>query len=186
MTFQPPKDWPAPGLQDDGSIVEYIFTRLGYSYATHRNYMSYVLKRKGCNKERLYARAWIGTGLGCITAEADEFEDWMDLPFHSNASFEHLHALYDQWLAPEHRSKYPPHLTIPKTWKGILAQPWCLDVDNKVVDGDSVAVYVKPEWLPKDHSTACYGNNLKDLLALFESEFASDLAPPKGWPVDPT
>lgn len=99
-----PAGWPAPGPQDDGSYIEYIYpprsTQLK-SWRRHANYIDSILNGRGNNKQRLLARVWIATG-GSPTDTAG-FQAFAAQHSSRKWTFRQLHIAYDSQLAPEHR-----------------------------------------------------------------------------------
>lgn len=178
-------DIPAAGRQPDGSIIEHKVQRGGtrvVNYVRHPTYMAFVLKRQGGNKARLLARAFIGCGAGTLNSSEAEFKAFCELSF-NEGSYSHLHALYDQYLAPEHRYQNPPHLDIPRSWSAIKKAPWCSGVDDTPAAGDSVFIYVKPEWLadPEHGCSAASGRSLGEAIKMLKSEILPEMKVPPLW-----
>lgn len=172
--------------QPDGSYIEHKWQR-GRSrvvnYVRHPTYMAFVLKRQGGNKERLLARAFIGCGAGTLNSSESEFKAFCDLPFNSG-TYEHIHSLYDVYLAPEHRMvDRKPKVDVPRSWAAIQTAPWCDGVDNTPAPGDNVFFYVKREWLedPENGSSAASGRTLGEAIKCFIHEIHPTMRTPALW-----
>lgn len=102
-----PNGWPSQGEQPNGSWIEYIFyphTHNIRTFVTHDDYASYLLKRRGSNKQRLLMRIYIAKGYDPKDYLA--INEWLN--DHKDArswTFKEIHRIYqtDQLLPPEFR-----------------------------------------------------------------------------------
>lgn len=104
MTIKP-AGWPAPGPQADGSYIEYLYPQRGNqikSWRRHASYLDFILNGRGNNKGRLIARIFLATGGN--PADTDGFLAFQVSHSGRKWTFAELHRVYDQHLAPEHRS----------------------------------------------------------------------------------
>ena len=178
-------DIPASGQQPDGSYVEHRFAPNGTrrtGYVRHHSYIFFVLNRRGGNKERLLARAFLRCGAGTLESTEEQFKAFCDLSF-NEGSYSHLQCLYDQYLEPEHRSKSKPTLDIPRSWSAIKAAPWCDGVDDTPAPGDHCFIYVKPEWLedPEHGCSSASGKTLGAAVKMLKDEILPGMKAPPLW-----
>ena len=99
MNMDTPNGWPAQGLQADHTWVEYIFrpgTNQLRGTVIHPDYASYLLKRRGGNKDRLLVRVYLA--LGKDAKDYTAINAWLKEHSGRRWTFAEIHATYDHLL----------------------------------------------------------------------------------------
>jgi hypothetical protein len=108
MNLPTPNGWPKQGEQSDGSWIEYTFesnsSRLR-TYKAHRDYTSYLLARRGGNKDRLLVRCYLAAGHDPKDYQA--VTQWLADHSGRKWTFGSIHKAYDHTLPLEHRGAKP-------------------------------------------------------------------------------
>jgi hypothetical protein len=95
-----PNGWPSQGQQGDGTWIEYVF-RSGTNQikccVTHPDYASYLLKRRGGNKDRLLVRIYLA--LGKDDKDDAAINAWLKKHSGRCWTFHEIHATYDHLLS---------------------------------------------------------------------------------------